>query len=459
MASVQAASHAARAESPTSACNRVAASGLVLGFVFLTKVEVFLAALLAVGTGIALDARRRERVEVFCGLGRAIGAAAIPIFLSIAFLCFETSLQESVRGTLGSWVYVFERELTSQYFYRATMGTLELRENLLSIGTWVLGAAGYFVLVGGLSWVVSRQAGEGEHESRSAWGRVFLVLIPASLAGLVLSQFEINWIHVPHLFPILLPIWIGIELFQLRSRVTGTGPPGAAHLRIVLLVFSTGLLAKVFFQASFKQYGFVLTMPGTLMLVILLLDIWPRSLAKATGALLVRSFNFGLVGFVALWIASQSMHYVELRQVPVGIGADELLSTEHAQLVNELLAVIEKDVAPDETLAVLPEGVMINYLARRRNPTTHINFMPPEFIIFGEDTILQAFREHPPDWIVLVSRDFEEYGLEGFGIDHGKELFDWVRVHYQPQLDFGVPPARWRSHEFGLRLLRRSDAR
>jgi len=37
--------------------------------------------------------------------------------------------------------------------------------------------------------------------------------------------------------------------------------------------------------------------------------------------------------------------------------------------VETALVLVEKNVPPDATLAVLPEGAMINYLSRRVNPT------------------------------------------------------------------------------------------
>ena len=47
------------------------------------------------------------------------------------------------------------------------------------------------------------------------------------------------------------------------------------------------------------------------------------------------------------------------------------------------------------TLAVLPEGVMLNYLLRRDSPLRVINLMPPELLVFGEEGILHALGAQP----------------------------------------------------------------
>ena len=112
---------------------------------------------------------------------------------------------------------------------------------------------------------------------------------------------------------------------------------------------------------------------------------------------------------------------------------------------------------PDETLAVLPEGVMLNYLARRVNPTGHINFMPPEFVIFGEPRMLAAFQQSPPDWIVLTHKDTREYGVGFFGTGYGRVLYAWVHENYEPVKRFGDPPLEPRS-KFGAALWKRRSA-
>jgi hypothetical protein len=101
---------------------------------------------------------------------------------------------------------------------------------------------------------------------------------------------------------------------------------------------------------------------------------------------------------------------------------------------------------------------MVNYLARRVNPTGHINFMPPELIIFGEDEIVDAFRRAPPDFVLLIRKDTREYGLAGFGQDYGLDLVDWIRARYREVARSGAHPLG-PDERFGVVLLERvSDA-
>jgi hypothetical protein len=125
-------------------------------------------------------------------------------------------------------------------------------------------------------------------------------------------------------------------------------------------------------------------------------------------------------------------------------------------VVTEVLDEISTRIGVNETFAVLPEGVMLNYLSRRVNPTPYINFMPPELTMFGEDHMVATFATHPPDYILLVHKDTSEYGGRFFGFDYGKHLYSWIRTHYRDTRLFGAPPLQ--GSKFGILLLRKNSA-
>jgi hypothetical protein len=93
-------------------------------------------------------------------------------------------------------------------------------------------------------------------------------------------------------------------------------------------------------------------------------------------------------------------------------------------------------------MSVLPEGVMLNYLARIPNPTPFINFMPPEFLLFGGNNWLTSFQNNPPKLIVFIPKDTSEYGLGEFGVGYGRLLAKWGSENYTRTLSldkYNVP--------------------
>ena len=105
-------------------------------------------------------------------------------------------------------------------------------------------------------------------------------------------------------------------------------------------------------------------------------------------------------------------------------------------------------------VAVLPEGVMINYLSRRENPTPYTNLMVPELLTFGEDVIQRRFEMTPPDYILLVHKDMKEYGVPYFGSDprNGKALMDWIGTRYTQVEVIGRTPLR--DGGYGIAILK-----
>ena len=127
-------------------------------------------------------------------------------------------------------------------------------------------------------------------------------------------------------------------------------------------------------------------------------------------------------------------------------------------MVAHLVDWVEANLPPQVSLLVLPEGVMVNYLTRRVNPTRHLNFAPPEIMIFGEERILEDLRAQPPDYVVLVHRETPEYGLPLFGTDYAPRLLEWAREDYELVARVGAEPLaleRLEDGRSGFEVLRR----
>jgi hypothetical protein len=225
-------------------------------------------------------------------------------------------------------------------------------------------------------------------------------------------------------------------------------------------VFALGMLAKMGLHSHLWHYGVFLAMPAFLAAVFMglwwLPRHWPR-LAGCAGGFRAPLLAFLIFGLVRLFIQSE-LYYVDKTQ-PLGSPPDQLLVTRgkedpRTEPVKAALAWIETNLRPDQTLGVLPEGAMLNYLTRRRNPTPYLVFMA-EMDAFGEAAMLAAYRRTPPDFIALVHRDTDEYGEGWWGERQGfgRDVMAWVRAAYEPVHLIGAPP--FTTDEFGIQFLRR----
>lgn len=150
----------------------------------------------------------------------------------------------------------------------------------------------------------------------------------------------------------------------------------------------------------------------------------------------------------------------QAKTLAVGEGADRILTNSgqgdwQGPAVNAALA--DLAASPGSSLAVMPEGVMLNYLSRRPSPLRVINLMPPEMMAFGEADILRSLEMAPPDTVVLIHRNVAEYGVPIFGSGerYGGRILGWVMSHYRPVRVIGHNPLDEQGS--GLVILRRSS--
>jgi len=103
---------------------------------------------------------------------------------------------------------------------------------------------------------------------------------------------------------------------------------------------------------------------------------------------------------------------------------------------------------PGDTLAVIPEGIMMNYLLRAQAPPPFIIYNPPTMILFGEQKMRRTLQSSPPDWIVFVHRDDSAFGARFFGQDYGRSIWNWVAANYAFKNRFGALP--FQTEQFGI---------
>jgi hypothetical protein len=96
----------------------------------------------------------------------------------------------------------------------------------------------------------------------------------------------------------------------------------------------------------------------------------------------------------------------------------------------------------DQTLLVLPEGLMINYLTRLRSPLAPV-FFYSVFTGDGREALLvDELQRHPPDFVVVISRDLKEFGINRYGEapGRGELLLRWVSANYRILKTVGGDP-------------------
>jgi hypothetical protein len=405
----------------------VVGCGLLLGMTFLMKVEVTVAlgAALAVGLGLGLVMRGANARQWAVALLMFLGAALVPALMALTALSMAMPFREALTGLLGSWKYLGDPALTDNPFYRRVMGTdhIGLRIEMMGI-----------TLAGELAVLAPPLIATLAARRFTRQMRVLLVWLGGLYVAVMLWTFWDWFDWRGSMRPLnLFAVSMCASLLACAWRERGCLTPRLI-LQLSFAVFATAMLGKMFFNVAIYHYGFVLAGPAFALMVLALVGWIPNLLSKdALSAWIFRAAAMvALGGFTARHLMAYEQYFRSRPTQTIGIVGDTMQVERDGPAINAVLEVLSRQ-PPNKSLAVIPQGAMLNYLSSRVNPTGELTLLPGEVHMFGEARILSRFGAHPPDWIVMQKVDMSEFGYRGFGIDYAQPLAAWITSHYSQQ--------------------------
>ena len=424
-----------------------AAAGLLCGAVLLTKAEVAAAGVGA--TVLALTcpaATRRSGAPRTAAVGAGFaGGLSVGPTLAVSLLAREMPFAEAVRGCAGTFLVGGRADVRALPFFAAVSGWDDpLRNAVRAVGAavLVLGCAR-------VAWVRSRSGSDSAPppRRRGAAALAALALVAAAAVSAVAAipaAFRFVLIltvafgapisfHLGAALPVLAAVIGGALLPRVRRAVRrGGGADGElAVRRFTFAALAGGLLLKVALNTTVAHYGFALALPATLLCWFAAVDWLPSASLPAAGR--GRFAGCAAAAFAA-WLTPLLVLQCDHDRAPVKGGSDApdafRIDRSRPEPVAEVAGWLRGHTPDDATVLVLPEGELVNYLARRRTPTRYLKALPPEMHHFGIETVTDAIRSNPPDAVVWVPRDTAEYGVT-LGDGYLDDFVAWVRAEYR----------------------------
>lgn len=434
-------------------------AGVAWGLTFLGKPEIFLAASCAAGGVFVIQLREAfqspgHRRPLLWHTALFIGGGLFVVAAMWLYLASWLSWSQALVNVTGGWRWVFTTNVSNQQFYQIVTGFDDPAGNLWEMVKQTIALA---MMVGCAvfldRWWVRRES-------------LYVALgVACGLVALMCTNADLPWLLRERS---ILLVGFGLFLFYgyRMLRVPHTeGSSNSLHKEAacwVWSIFGLAMLAKIILAPRFFHYGFVLAMPITVLMAATGLMYLPRMCHRWGGG---RACQILLVGIFCMDVGcfvDISAKYMALKRVVVRANSTDWLYyygknvSDHSEVTQQLVDYIQDQLPEDATLACLPEGNMVNFMTRRSNSTRYTNLMPPEMAMYGEAAIVNAFRQAPPDYVCLIHKETDEYGVRFFGSEqYGEHLLNWIRNHYQLEKQLGAEP--FRSKDFGIQVLKRRD--
>jgi hypothetical protein len=408
--------------------------GLVVGMGLLTKPETALGIAAGVGVGLFLALARAPEVREKAGKALAATGlgALLPPVVALAALSLAMPASEALAGMCAMWKMAANASISQLPFYQRVTGMDAPVQNALAAGVAVLLHLGLAAYCASLGLLASRM--------RPPWLRALFppAFLCATYALLSPAQKTSLFLALPRAWPFLLPVF----LISLCVRALGRKTPYDAALvaTAALCAAASALTLKIFLNPNLLHYGALLLVPAALVFIVAAArhfpGLFPNAAAGHGAAAAAMAFCL-----VLPWpLLRFSDAHLRQQNVPVAGPLGTMQAGQRGPVMAQTLAFLRREAKAGDTVAVLPEGAMLNFLGGYANATPYSTLMPPEWLQYGQDHILATFRAHPPTWIILLHRVTTEYGYGFFGKGYARELAQFLAEHYEERAVIGARP-------------------
>ncbi|MFU2208454.1 hypothetical protein [Solidesulfovibrio sp. C21] len=427
--------------------------GLLVGGCLLTKPECALAGLIGLGGGmaaaLAASGLPRRQKAVLAAFG--IAGAALPMALAVAALSTAMPAGEALANVTRMWRMLAMPEITHLPFFKVVTGLGDIRGNLAQAGwSLVLQAvlAGYLACL-----ALTRTAFDRLPGLVAAVLPVFLLALTYFLLPFPVQSRAI--LLLPRCWPLLLPLAALVLAIRLPRLPAASRPAGVAGLGLCLV--AGALAGKIVLRAVPYHYGALLLGPAGTLWCLWLVGFFPRLFRDASRRRVCAACAVAVCILLPWPLVAHGIARLAAPTATVSSPRGTLTTDFRGPAIAQTLASLRQEARPGDTLAVLPEGAMLNFLSGLPNPTPYIALIPGEWYSFGPRRIEEAYRTHPPTWVIFLDRSMAEYGFPTLCAGYGAALCRFFAAHYTEAAQFG-PIADREPGAAVVRLLRRKPA-
>lgn len=102
----------------------------------------------------------------------------------------------------------------------------------------------------------------------------------------------------------------------------------------------------------------------------------------------------------------------------------------------DILKWTEQNINKTDTILVLPESPMINFITGNPTNDKYYHLIPNHIKALGEDRIINDLSKNKPDYIYLQGVPYPLYGKSFLGVDYGIDIYKFIIENYTQETMF-----------------------
>ncbi|MDQ6859664.1 MAG: hypothetical protein M3032_00695 [Verrucomicrobiota bacterium] len=423
-------------------------AGLLFGVDAVLKPEFVLAGGL-LGIASAVIGWRYNGLPRWRTIVGALLGIALPIFAFSLYFAAFFPLREALALANRGWLR-FATPVAVTAFTGVQAGFIGLdqaRSNLAHHLQATAIALAATAAIAGCAWASKRVA------KKSIFA--VIALIATAMIGFISARFVV-WPEIGKCLLGLSALYAAARFVFLLVRKVSRERLPREVARVLLAGVGAALMTRMALNGRIYHYGFYQAAVAACIVPAILTSEtaeWVVATPRVRRLLVAFAAALFMPGILSIARASHAL--LAAKTAAVGEGLDRFYGFgRQIDPTAEIVAVTAHELKerPVRSLIVIPEGVMINYLARTPTPVQDY------FFWVTSTGFADHLAAHAPEAVVLISRDLREYGIERYGANpgQGQEILAWLSRSYRQVAHAGGDPFDVRQR--GAIILRRNDS-
>ena len=239
---------------------------------------------------------------------------------------------------------------------------------------------------------------------------------------------------------ILIAVLIGAWL-QYQKQLSGDHPANPKTVALIVIsIYAIASLARVLLRVRSGGAYSSYMLPAS---VVIFTYCWAvpfvNMFRDAQSRKLARRLSLGLIFvWIGLTMGVMSYRFISTYTHPISTARGTMIAlSDVGQSLNEAIAFINRETAPGQPVAVMPEGTSLNFFTERPNPLREEITTPGFLDLAGERRAIERLSASDTRLVLITNRATPEFGPAVFGRDYCQTLMRWIEENFEQCAVFG----------------------